>query len=142
MRVGDAAPCPRQHRHRRLVTVGPSRPGIPLRARFPLVVILLASAIPAACRPVVPASVAPLPASPVEGVVTHVESTALNAVSSFDLRLADGTVLRFAVGPLDNGDAFPPGHLTEHQAFAEKVRVFFRADGRALIATRLEDAAP
>ena len=111
------------------------------RARFPAALITVAFAI-SACIPAAgpPASSASIPTSPVSGVVTHVESQGLEAVTGFSLRLADGTVLDFTIGRLENGVEFPPGHLTEHQAGAEPVRVFFDAQAGSLVVTRLEDA--
>jgi len=81
------------------------------------------------------------PTSPVEGVIVRVESQGLDQVTSFRLRTSDGDLLDFSIGSLENGDEFPPGHLTEHQATSDPIRVFFRMDGGSLVAIRLEDAA-
>jgi hypothetical protein len=113
-----------------------------------LAVILVVIAGLAACGPAstqVPPSgsaavSSPEPISPVEGVITHVESAGLDRVSGFTLRTADGVLLDFMIGMLENGDEFPPGHLTEHQATSDPVRVFFTVEGGVLVATRLEDA--
>jgi hypothetical protein len=78
--------------------------------------------------------------SPVEGVITNVVSAGLDQVTEFTLRTGDGTLLRFRIGDLENGAEFPPGHLTEHQATSDPIRVTFRVEGDELIATRLEDA--
>jgi hypothetical protein len=43
------------------------------------------------------------------------------------------------MGPLENGAAFPPGHLAEHQATAEPVRVSFRLEDGARVAYRIDD---
>jgi len=80
------------------------------------------------------------PTSPVEGVVTHVESAGLDKVTAFTIRTNDGTILTFRIGTLENGDEFPPGHLTEHQATSEPILVSFTRDGDDLVAVRLEDA--
>lgn len=99
--------------------------------------IVLAICALAGCTPV--PSVHPL-ASPVEGVVTKVDSSGLNEVSSFDLRTADGTTYTFKIGDLENPVEFPPGHLREHMATSSAVRVFFEVIGDRLFAIRLEDA--
>ena len=80
------------------------------------------------------------PSSPIVGVVVHVESTGLTEVTSFDLRTGTGAVYSFLLAELTNGAEFPPGHLTEHQANAVPVRVYFAINGKMLFATRLEDA--
>ncbi len=90
-------------------------------------------------QPVVSAPSFP-PSSPVEGVVVHVESRGLTQVTSFDLRTSNGAVYSFLLAELTNGTEFPPGHLTEHQASASTVRVYFAITGKMLFATHLEDA--
>jgi hypothetical protein len=107
-----------------------------------LVVALAACGTAPAPVTIVP-TVAPsvtVPESPVEGVVVAVESAGLNAVRGFTLRLADGALLHFTIGTLENGDTFPPGHLKEHSVSADPVRVFFRPEGGALLVYRIEDA--
>jgi hypothetical protein len=79
-------------------------------------------------------------ASPVTGVLVHIDSAGLSAVSGFRLRLADGREVTFRIGTLENGDQFPPGHLAEHMASADPVRVYFRPDGSDLVVYRIEDA--
>lgn len=76
----------------------------------------------------------------VDGVVVGVESEGLDRVRGFSLRTADGSTLPFTLGALENGAAFPPGHLAEHQATAQRVRVWYRDDGSTRVALRLEDA--
>ena len=44
------------------------------------------------------------------------------------------------LGDLENGTEFPPGHLVEHQATAQPVRVWYRTENGARVAVRLEDA--
>lgn len=75
------------------------------------------------------------------GVVVDVDARSLTDVRAFKLRLGD-VVFDFQVGELDNADQFPPGHLLEHQATAERVRVFYRLEGEERVAYRLEDAGP
>ncbi|MFL5757692.1 MAG: hypothetical protein ACJ77N_15545 [Chloroflexota bacterium] len=84
---------------------------------------------------------ATIPASPVVGVVTNVDSTGLTSVSGFTLRTNDGQTLTFRIGTLENAADFPPGHLSEHQATSEPVKVSFRQVGNDLVVYRLEDAA-
>jgi hypothetical protein len=79
-------------------------------------------------------------ASPLSGVVVAVDSAGLDKVAGFTVRLADGTEVPFTIGNLENGAAFPPGHLTEHVVSADPVRVFFRPEGGALVVYRIEDA--
>jgi hypothetical protein len=79
--------------------------------------------------------------SPVTGVLTHLDTAGLSAVSGFTLRLDDGREVAFKIGVLENGAQFPPGHLGEHLASAEPVRVYFRASGADLVVYRIEDAS-
>ena len=53
---------------------------------------------------------------------------------------AIGASVEFEIGDLENGAEFPPGHLVEHQATAQPVRVWYRTEGDAKVAVRLEDA--
>ena len=80
------------------------------------------------------------PESPVAGVVIDVDSRGLDDVRGFTLRSSAGDQLVFTIGELENGDEFPPGHLTEHMAAASPVLVFFRVENGALVAYRIEDA--
>jgi hypothetical protein len=74
------------------------------------------------------------------GIVTSIESEGLADVREFTLRTAGGQELAFRIGVLENGAEFPPGHLSEHQSLATLVRVWYRTEGEALVAFRLEDA--
>ncbi len=76
----------------------------------------------------------------VVGVIVGVQSEGLDKVRGFTLRTADGVSTPFAIGILENGAAFPPGHLVEHQATAQRIRVWYRTEGAVNIAIRLEDA--
>jgi hypothetical protein len=76
----------------------------------------------------------------VDGVVVGVHSAGLDRVRGFSLRTADGATLEFAIGTLENGAAFPPGHLVEHQATAQRIRVSYLDRDDGLVAVRLEDA--
>ena len=79
-------------------------------------------------------------AEAVVGVIVGVEAEGLDKVTGFDLRTTDEGILAFEVGNLDNGAVFPPGHLVEHQATAQPVRVWYLTDGGVRVAVRLEDA--
>jgi hypothetical protein len=74
------------------------------------------------------------------GVITHLETRSLGAVTALTLRTTDGQTLEFVVGPLENSAAFPPGHLAYHQATAAPVRVWYRMEGSQRVAYRIEDA--
>jgi len=76
----------------------------------------------------------------VVGVIVGVQSEGLDRVRGFDLRTAEGATTAFIIGDLENGAAFPPGHLVEHQATAQSVRVWFVMEGEAKVAIRIEDA--
>ena len=74
------------------------------------------------------------------GIVTAIDSAGLTDVQSFTLRTRDGRDETFAIGTLENGAEFPPGHLAEHQALGSPIRVWYRTDGKTKVAFRLEDA--
>ena len=84
----------------------------------------------------------PPDAPTVDGVVIKVDSAGLAAVSAFTLRTADGRSLTFDLSQLRNGVAFPPGHLAEHLATSQQVRVWYRtAPSGDLQALWLEDVS-
>jgi len=83
---------------------------------------------------------APANATAAVGVIVGVRSEGLDRVSGFTLRTTDQGTLTFVVGDLENGAAFPPGHLVEHQATAQPVRVWYRTEAGEKVAIRLEDA--
>lgn len=83
---------------------------------------------------------APAGATAVDGVIVGVQAEGLDRVAGFTLRTADGASIAFVIGALDNGAEFPPGHLVEHQATAQPVRVWYRTEGADKVAVRLEDA--
>jgi hypothetical protein len=80
-----------------------------------------------------------IPASPVVGVLTDVDSEGLDKVTGFTLRTNEGRSLEFTIGELENPTEFPPGHLSEHLATGSPVRVFFELQGTSLVAYRLAD---
>lgn len=91
-----------------------------------------------ACSPTQP----PVPASPVLGVVTSVDSPSLGKVKGFTLReTASGLALVFTLGLLENATEFSPSHLSEHMASSEPVRVFFRLENGQPVVYRIEDAS-
>lgn len=74
------------------------------------------------------------------GVIVGVESEGIDKVRGFTLRTQGGSTIKFAIGKLENGEAFPAGHLVEHQATAQQVRVWYRIEADTSVAVRLEDA--
>jgi hypothetical protein len=114
---------------------------VPARGARLLVALVLALGL-AACGPAISQTQTPIDQleSPIEGVITNVVSAGLDQVTEFTIRTADGTILRFRIGILENGAEFPPGHLTEHQATSDPIRVTFHLEDGELVATRLEDA--
>ncbi len=89
-----------------------------------------------------PAATAAAIASPVQGVVVKLQSEGLTRVIGFHLRTDDGREVAFVMGTLENGVEFPPGHLAEHMATAQRVRVYFRDEGGSRVVYRIEDAPP
>ena len=79
-------------------------------------------------------------ADSVIGVIVGVQSEGLDRVLGFDLRTSDGATVAFVIGDLENGDTFPPGHLVEHQATGQPVRVSFVTEGATNVAVRIDDA--
>jgi hypothetical protein len=74
------------------------------------------------------------------GVIVAVHSAGLDKVSGFTLRTGAGESLTFDLRALENGAQFAPGHLGEHQATGQPVRVWYRTEGGVRLAIRLEDA--
>jgi hypothetical protein len=75
------------------------------------------------------------------GVIVGVDAASLTDVRGFTLRTADGATVAFEIGTLENGAEFPPGHLVEHQATAQPIRVWYLTENGAKVAVRLEDAS-
>jgi hypothetical protein len=107
---------------------------------------ILAAVVAAACGPAASPSPPPdggMPASPVDGVVLSIDASGLTQVHGFTLRTAAGNILEFTLGSLEDPTQFPPGHIAEHQANAQPVRVFFVPGPEGgLVVYRLEDAPP
>ena len=89
-----------------------------------------------------PGGAPPPDTTSVEGVIVAVDAEGLGDVRSFDLRTTDGAVRTFGLAALENGVEFPPGHLVEHAATAQPVRVWYRTEAGEDLAIRLEDAEP
>lgn len=74
------------------------------------------------------------------GVVVAVDAASLSDVRGFTLRRQGGELVEFSLRELENATEFAPGHLAEHQATAEPIRVIFRNEDDERLALRLEDA--
>ena len=86
-------------------------------------------------------SAAPLPTSPIVGVVIAVDSPSLGIVRGFNLLLQDGTTVTLTVGQLENPTEFSPSHLSEHLASSEPIRAFYRLQDGIPVVYRIEDAS-
>ncbi len=82
----------------------------------------------------------PSGAQSIVGVIVGVDSAGLDKVSGFTLRTGTGASLSFDLRALENGAQFAPGHLVEHQATGQPVRVWYRTTDGVRLAIRLEDA--
>jgi hypothetical protein len=109
--------------------------------RTAILAALAAALLISACQP---PAVAPTPdvTSPVDGVIVSVDSRGLNDVRGFVLRVPPAFSYDFVLGPLENPTQFPPGHLAEHLATSQPVRVYFVVQDGKRVVYRLEDAAP
>ena len=104
------------------------------------VVVFAGAAALLSGRTTPPDATGPAGATEVVGVIVAVDSQGLGDVRGFTLRQEGGAQLDFVLHALENGAQFPPGHLAQHQATAERVRVWYRVDGNDRLALRLEDA--
>ena len=94
----------------------------------------------AACAP--PSSAGPR--QTVDGVLLDVVSPSLQQVTSFTLRADDGRELAFVTAPEFNqgvAHVMTPGHMRQHMALAEPIRVTYRDDAGKLVALSAVDAA-
>ena len=66
----------------------------------------------------------------VVGVIVGVDAAGLADVRAFTCGSATARSRTFGLAALENGVEFPPGHLAEHQATAEPVRVWYPERGR------------
>ena len=78
----------------------------------------------------------------VVGVIVGVDSAGLGDVRGFSLRETGGALMDFSLVAFENAAQFPPGHLAEHQATAQPVRVWYRDEGGVHLAIRVDDANP
>lgn len=108
------------------------------RAALVLTPSLAAAVLLAACSSGSPSS--PTLASPVDGIIVGVDATNISIVRGFTLRTKAGQTIQFTLGELEDPTQFPPGHLLEHQATSQPVRVYFATSGSILLVYRLEDA--
>jgi hypothetical protein len=76
----------------------------------------------------------------VVGVIVGVDSESLVRVRAITLRTAGGVTEEFAIGDLENAAALPPGHLAEHQATGDPVKVWYQMEGDLKVAIRIDDA--
>jgi hypothetical protein len=83
---------------------------------------------------------APLPPSPVVGIVVAVDSEGLGQVRGFSLLTPGDNAYDLVLGPLENAAEFSPAHLAEHMATSEPVRVFYRLENGSPVVYRVEDA--
>jgi hypothetical protein len=119
---------------------GPARP-----AALAIALVLLAGLALVACGGPAPVPATGGPAasepltSPVIGRLVRLEAEGLTKVRGFTMRLADGREVAFTMGPVDNAAEFPPGHLAEHMASSQLVRVFYREEAGTRVVYRLED---
>ncbi len=72
------------------------------------------------------------------GVVTDIESSGLNEVSSFEVRHDDTTTIVYVRADFDYG--FPIGHLQEHLSSGDPVTVEGEVIDGKLFADSIEDA--
>lgn len=107
---------------------------------FAIVLVVVIAVTGAAALLMGSTNVESAPVSTLEGVIVGVEAEGLDKVRGFTLRTDDGTTVPFVLGTLENGATFPPGHLAEHQATAQPVKVWYRADRDGRVAVRIEDA--
>jgi hypothetical protein len=107
-----------------------------------ILALAAAAAVACGCQPLssTPPVQTPDVVSPVEGVIVSVDASGLADVRGFVLRVSGGFAFDFVLGPLENPTEFPPGHLTEHLATSQPVRVYFLVQGGERVVFRLEDA--
>jgi hypothetical protein len=107
---------------------------------FATIVAVTAGAALLLSETTTPNSDAPPGTTAVTGVIVAVDSLGLGDVRGFTLRREGGELIDFDLRALESGTEFPPGHLAEHQATAEPVRVWYRDEAGVRLAIRLEDA--
>jgi hypothetical protein len=100
---------------------------------------LFAALVTCAC---VAPSQAPLPPSPIVGVVVAIDQVSLTQVNSFELRTSDGKTVTLKLGTLDNATQFSLSHLATHMATGVPIRVFYRLENGEPVVYHLEDVIP
>lgn len=78
------------------------------------------------------------PASTLEGVIVHIDSTAIDDINSFTLKDGDETFEIYIDDDIDYG--FPLGHLQEHVQTSEPMRIETEERGGKLYALSITDA--
>ncbi len=117
----------------------PARPGSRPGARRLVILVAVAAALVALA--IAASSILGGPRREVAtGIVVAVRATSLSNVEAFSIRTTDGQTVDFTIGTLENGAAFPPGHLAEHKVSLVPVRVTFVERDGAHVALRIEDA--
>ncbi len=117
---------------------------LPARRRLAVLLIVVIALTGGAALILIPGNVnqphIPVGPDSAVGVIVALDSEGLGSVRGFTLRRAGGELIEFLLDELENGTTFPPGHLAEHQATADPVRVWYRVDGDRLHAIRIDDA--
>jgi hypothetical protein len=73
--------------------------------------------------------------------VVSIDSVGMGRVDGFTLRTSDGRIIDFDTRETRfDATRFPPGHLQEHRALAEPVRVTYQLRDGVRRVIRLEDA--
>jgi hypothetical protein len=78
----------------------------------------------------------------VTGVIVEVDAPSLTELASFTFHTDGGETLTFVPAPdadRESSEALVPGHLQSHALVGSKVEVFYREEGGALLALRIED---
>ena len=75
------------------------------------------------------------------GVIVAVESEGLDKVTGFLTAHPRAGPPRLCHRQPRQRRRFPPGHLVEHQATAQPIRVWYRTENGERVAIRLEDAS-
>ena len=89
-------------------------------------------------RPGASASAAVPPGDSIKGIVTSVESSGLNEVSSFRVKTQGDTEYEVLIDP-DLNYGFPLGHREEHRVSADPVEVAFDVRDGAVYASSIDD---
>jgi hypothetical protein len=80
----------------------------------------------------------------VHGVLLEVQSASIQRVERFTLRTDAGQEMAFVAAPDFNAGAshaMTPGHMRQHMALADPVRVTYREENGTLVALSATDAS-